>query len=72
MDSGNPSSDDPRRRYQEFVDHYQQEPQGISKEEAAARYRQVAPQLSPTTTGYRRRRLSRACRPRSAHSSAGT
>jgi hypothetical protein len=47
MDSGNPSSDDPRRRYQDFVDRYQQEPQGISEEEAAARYRQVAPQLSP-------------------------
>ena len=47
MNPENPPSGDPRRYYQDFVDRYQQGPQGISDQEAAARYQQVAPQLPP-------------------------
>ncbi|HZY57564.1 MAG TPA: hypothetical protein VFE09_07190 [Rubrobacteraceae bacterium] len=47
MSSGNIPSGDPRRYYQDFIDRYQQSPQGISEQEAAARYQQVAPQLPP-------------------------
>ena len=47
MNPENPPSGDPRRYYQDFVDCYQQGPQGISEQEAAARYQQVAPQLPP-------------------------
>jgi hypothetical protein len=47
MSFENPASGDPRRQYQDFVDRYQRRPQGISEEEAAARYQEVAPHLSP-------------------------
>jgi hypothetical protein len=48
MNPRNPPSGDPRRYYQDFIDRYQQSPQGISEQEAAARYQQVAaPQLPP-------------------------
>ncbi len=47
MNPENPPSGDPRRYYQDFVDRYQQGPQGIFDQEAAARYQQVAPQLPP-------------------------
>lgn len=33
--------------HQDFANRYQQSPQGISTQEAAARYQQVAPQLPP-------------------------
>jgi hypothetical protein len=47
MSFENPPSGDPRRQYQDFVDRYQRQPQGISEEAAAARYQEVAPHLSP-------------------------
>jgi hypothetical protein len=47
MSFENPPPGDPRRQYQDFVDRYQRRPQGISEEEAAARYQEVAPHLSP-------------------------
>ena len=47
MSSENPPSGDPRQRFQDFVERYQRQPQGISEEEAAARYQEVAPHLSP-------------------------
>src|SRR5215217_4723239 len=47
MNPENPPSSDPRRYYQDLVDRYQQGPQDISDQEAAARYQQVAPHLPP-------------------------
>ncbi len=35
-----------RQYLQDFLNRYQQGPQGISGEEAAARYREIAPHLS--------------------------
>jgi hypothetical protein len=42
----NPFGDAPRDQ-QDFVDRYRQGPQAVSRQEAAARYEQVAPQLPP-------------------------
>lgn len=41
------SSDDLQRLYRDFIDRYQRGGEGISEQEAAARYREVAPQLPP-------------------------
>ncbi len=47
MNPENPPPGDPRQHYQDFVNRYQRGPQGISEQEAAARYQEVAPHLSP-------------------------
>lgn len=41
------SSSDLQRLYKDFVDRYQRGGESISEQEAADRYREVAPQLSP-------------------------
>ncbi len=43
---------------QDFVDRYRQGPQAVSRQEAAARYEQVAPQLPPGSTSSRPRTFS--------------
>ena len=72
MNPGNSPSDKVQRYIEDFINRYQQGPQGISDEEAANRYRQVARQLPPTTTYRRPRKPSPACHPRSGYSSGGT
>src|SRR5215218_1578270 len=47
MNPGNFLSDKEQRYIEDFINRYQQGPQGISDEEAANRYRQVARQLPP-------------------------
>jgi len=47
MNTGNSPSGDARQRYEDFVNRYRQGPQGISEQEAATHYQQVAPQLPP-------------------------
>src|SRR5215210_8695661 len=47
MNSGNSPSDKVQRYIEDFINRYQQGPHGISDEEAANRYRQVARQLPP-------------------------
>lgn len=43
----NPFGGPQQQGHQDFVDRFRQGPQAVSDEEAAARYRQVAPQLPP-------------------------
>src|SRR5215217_5437274 len=47
MNPGNSQSDKVQRYIEDFINRYQQGPHGISDEEAANRYRQVARQLPP-------------------------
>src|SRR5215211_7543222 len=47
MNPGNSPSDKVQRYIEDFINRYQQGPHGISDEEAANRYRQVARQLPP-------------------------
>ncbi len=61
-----------QQEYQDYLNRFRQGPQAVSEGEAAARYRQVAPQLPPTCTSSRRRPSSRSSRPSSACSSVSS